>query len=99
MDRDESLHKFELYLQRRFPERRTSKDYLCDLRQFVAHCQKPWREVNMHDIDAFVDQQRTQVLKAATVNRRVAALKPFFDFLAEETDDLSWPHRGRLKRH
>jgi site-specific recombinase XerD len=99
MDREESLHQFELYLQRRFPERRTAKDYLCDLRQFVAQCQKPWREVNMHDIDAFVDQQRTQGLKPATVNRRVAALKTFFDFLAEETDDLSWPNPVRFKRH
>jgi site-specific recombinase XerD len=99
MERDESLRKFELYLQRRFPERRTTKDYLCDLRQFVAHCQKPWRDVSMHDIDAFVDQQRTQGLKPATANRRVAALKTFFDFLAEETDDLSWPNPVRFKRH
>jgi site-specific recombinase XerD len=99
MDRDESLHQFEQYLQRRFPERRTSKDYLSDLRQFVAHCQKPWRDVSMHDIDTFVDQQRTKGLKPATVNRRVAALKTFFDFLAEETGDLSWPNPVRFKRH
>jgi site-specific recombinase XerD len=99
MDRDESLQKFEQYLQRRFPERRTSKDYLSDLRQFAAFCQKPWREVHMHDIDAFVDQQRAQGLKPATINRRVAALKTFFDFLAEETDDLSWPNPVRFKRH
>lgn len=99
MERDESLHQFEQYLQRRFPGRRTSKDYLSDLRQFVAHCQKPWREVSMHDIDAFVDQQRTKGLKATTVNRRVAALKTFFDFLAEESGDLSWPNPVRFKRH
>jgi site-specific recombinase XerD len=99
MDRDESLQKFEQYLQRRFPERRTSKDYLSDLRQFVADCQKPWRDVSMHDIDAFVDHQRAQGLKPATVNRRVAALKTFFDFLAEESDDLSWPNPVRFKRH
>ena len=99
MDRDESLQKFEQYLQRRFPERRTSKDYLSDLRQFVAFCQKPWREVSLHDIDAFVDQQRARGLQPATINRRVAALKTFFDFLAEETGDLSWPNPVRFKRH
>ena len=99
MDRDESLHQFEQYLQRRFPERRTAKDYLSDLRQFAAHCQKPWREVTMHDIDAFVDQQRTKGLKATTINRRVAALKTFFDFLAEESGDLSWPNPVRFQRH
>jgi site-specific recombinase XerD len=99
MDRAESLEKFERYLQRRFPERRTAKDYLSDLRQFMANCQKSWREVRMNDIDVFVDQQRATGLKPATVNRRVAALKTFFDFLAEETGDLSWPNPVRYKRH
>jgi len=99
MDRSESLVKFEQYLQRRFPERRTSVDYLSDVRQFMAGCKKAWRDVTMHDIDAFVDQQRAKGLKQATVTRRVAALKTFFDFLAEETGDLSWPNPVRFKRH
>ncbi len=99
MEIGESYQKFEQYLQRRFPDRRTAKDYLSDLRQFRIVCQKEWREVSMHDIDAFVNQQRTQGLKQTTINRRVAALKTFFDFLAEETDDLSWPNPVRFKRH
>jgi site-specific recombinase XerD len=99
MDRNESLAKFEAYLQRRFPERRTPIDYVSDVRQFMAVCPKPWREVTMHDIDAFVDQQRTSGLQPTTVNRRVAALKTFFDFLAEESDDLSWPNPVHFKRH
>lgn len=99
MDREDSLLKFEQYLRRRFPERRTPVDYLSDVRQFMAVCPKPWREVTMHDIDAFVDQQRASGLATATVNRRVAALKTFFDFLAEESDDLSWPNPVRYKRH
>ena len=53
----------------------------------------------MHDIDAFVDQQRQKGLSAATIKRRVAALKVFFDFLAEEKGDLSWPNPVRFKRH
>ena len=36
MDRNESLTKFESYLQRRFPERRTSIDYVSDVRQFMV---------------------------------------------------------------
>ena len=99
MERDESLCKFKEYLQRRFPERRTSKDYVSDLRQFMASCSKAWREVNMHDIDEFVDQQRQSGLKGATVKRRAAAMKTFFDFLAEESGDLSWPNPVRMKRH
>ena len=99
--------EFEKYLQRRFPGRRTAVDYLSDLRQFRSICPKAWREISMCDIDAFVDQQRAGKLKPATVRRRVAALKTFFDFLAEESNDpsagsgqvLSWPNPVRFKRH
>lgn len=91
--------EFEKYLQRRFPNRRTSVDYLSDLRQFRRVCQKPWREIDMHDIDHFVDQQRAGNLKPATIRRRAASLKTFFDFMAEESDDLSWPNPVRYKRH
>jgi len=99
MDEDKVLLEFEKYLQRRFPERRTSIDYLSDVRQFRKVCQKAWREINMQDIDQFVDRQRASGLKSATVRRRVAALKTFFDFLAEESGDLSWPNPVRFKRH
>jgi site-specific recombinase XerD len=99
MERDESLRKFKEHLQRRFPDRRTAKDYVSDLRQFMTSCSKAWREVNMHDIDNFVDQQRQNGLKAATVKRRAAALKTFFDFLAEESGDLNWANPVRMKRH
>jgi len=99
MDEKIALHEFEKYLQRRFPGRRTPVDYLSDLRQFRSVCQKIWREVDMHDIDAFVDQQRAGGLKPATIRRRVAALKTFFDFMAEESGDLNWPNPVRFKRH
>lgn len=99
MDEETALREFEKYLQRRFPGRRTPVDYLSDLRQFRSVCQKSWREVDMHDIDVFVDQQRAGGLKPATIRRRVAALKTFFDFMAEESGDLSWPNPVRFKRH
>lgn len=99
MEEETALHEFEKYLQRRFPGRRTAVDYLSDLRQYRNVCQKSWREVEMHDIDVFVDQQRTGGLKPATIRRRVAALKTFFDFMAEESGDLSWPNPVRFKRH
>ena len=54
MDQLESIQRFDRYLRRRFPNRRTPVDYVCDVRQFVAVCPKPWREVTMHDIDASV---------------------------------------------
>jgi len=99
MDTENIFVEFEKYLRRRFPKRRTPVDYLSDLRQFRSVCQKPWREISMHDIDAFVEQQRASGLKSATVRRRVASLKTFFDFMAEESGDLSWPNPVRFKRH
>lgn len=99
MDDEQTLHKFDKYIRRRFPERRTVVDYVSDVRQFRKVNQKDWREIDMHDIDQFVDQQRARDLKSATVRRRVAALKTFFDFLAEESGDLSWPNPVRFKRH
>ena len=97
--RTEQIQMFKQYLERRSPGRRTSIDYVSDVCQFAAACSKAWTEVTMHDIDAFVDQQRQKGLSAATIKRRVAALKVFFDFLAEEKGDLSWPNPVRFKRH
>jgi site-specific recombinase XerD len=97
--RIKDIEQFTQYLQRQYPQRRTAIDYTSDVRQFSLACSKPWREVSMQDIDAFVDQQRQAGLSAATIKRRVAALKTFFDFLAEEANDLTWPNPVRFKRH
>lgn len=99
LERPLSIQAFEQYLRRRAPGRRTAIDYVSDVRQFAAFCGTAWREVTMHDIDGFVDQQRQAGRSAATIKRRVAALKVFFDFLAEESGDLAWPNPVRPKRH
>jgi len=99
MDELDSLQQFDRYLRRRFPDRRTAVDYMSDIRQFMAVCPKPWREVTLQDIDAFVDQQRETGLSQATIKRRVAALKTYFDFLAEDSGELHRPNPVRFKRH
>ena len=99
MAEPDRLEQFAQYLERRAPGRRTTVLYVSDVRQFAAVIRKPWREITMQDIDSFVDQQRQAGLSAATVKRRVAALKVFFDFLAEETGELSWANPVRFKRH
>lgn len=98
-ERMKDIEKFDQYLQRRAPGRRTAVDYVSDIRLFAATCPKAWRAVTLGDIDAFVDQQRQSGKSAATIRRRVAALKVFFDFLAEESQELSWPNPVRFKRH
>ena len=99
MERTDSIVQFEAFLKRRFPGSRTAKDYVSDVRQLERACPKEWRDVTMHDIDTFVDQQRQAGRSAATVKRRVAALKTFFDFLAEESGELKWDNPVRFKRH
>lgn len=98
MNELDNVQRFEQYLRRRFPERRTATDYVCDVRLFIGVCPKPWREVTMHDIDQFVDQQREVKRKPATIKRRVAALKTYFDFLAEDSGELQRPNPVRFKR-
>jgi site-specific recombinase XerD len=98
-EKHDDIEQFKLFLQRRAPGRRTSIDYVSDVRQLAAACTKPWSEITMHDIDTFVDQQRRKGLSSATIKRRVAALKVFFDFLTEESGDLSRPNPVRFKRH
>lgn len=99
MDRLESVEKFGQYLRRRFPDRRTAIDYVSDVRQFASVCDKEWHQVTMQDIDSFVDQQREAGRSQATINRRVAALTTFFDYVAEESGELGRANPVRFKRH
>jgi site-specific recombinase XerD len=99
MDRSEAIEQFRRYLQRRAPGRRTAIDYTSDVRQFAGQCSRPWREVSMQDIDAFVDQQHQTGRSAATVKRRVAALHEFFEFLIDESQDDTWFNPVHFKRH
>jgi site-specific recombinase XerD len=76
------------------------------VRIFARHHAGPFEEVTAHDVDSFVDQQCAQGLAPATVKRRVASLKTFFDFVNEElteTDRLNpvtmRRHAGRQPRH
>ncbi len=59
--REKLIDQFKAYLQRRYPQRRTAKDYISDVHQFATQCGKAWLEVTMYDIDQFVDNQRAKV--------------------------------------
>jgi site-specific recombinase XerC len=50
-------------------------------------------------VDEFVQSQHQQGLKAATINRRLASLSSFFDFLIDAADDDHWHNPVRWKRH
>lgn len=71
MEQEENIARFAQYLIRLSPGRRTAIDYVSDVYHFVAECPKPWRNVTVQDIDAFVDHQREAGLSPAAVQRRV----------------------------
>jgi site-specific recombinase XerD len=93
------LEQFKAYLQRRFPDRSTAKHYLSDMRSFLAEYSGSLLEVKRADIDNYIDEQRRQGMAAATVKRRAAALKTFFDFVAEEVGEVGRENPVWLKRH
>jgi len=99
MDNATALQKFEQHLRRRSPDRSTPIHYVSDLRQFQHLCPKPWIEVTRTDIEAFVDHGLSQGWKPATLQRRVAALKVFFDFCADEIEQGDRPNPVQPSRH
>jgi site-specific recombinase XerD len=99
MDNATVLQKFEQHLRRRSPDRSTPIHYVSDVRQFQHLCPKPWSEVTRADIEAFLDHGLAQGWKPATLQRRVAALKVFFDFCADESEQEDRPNPVQPSRH
>ncbi len=99
MDNATARMKFEQHLRRRSPDRSTPIHYVSDVRQFQHLCPKPWFEVTRSDIEAFVDHGLAQGWKPATLQRRVAALKVFFDFCADESEQDDRPNPVQPSRH
>jgi len=92
--------RFARYLQRRYGDRSTPKHYLHDIEMFIQQVgYKAPERVTVQDIDQFVDEQRERGLKAATINRRVASLHTFFEYLASEEPEKAWPNPVVRRRH
>lgn len=75
--------QFQHYLQRRAYSPHTVESYLLDLHLFFKIVGKQPPEVDRKDVEAFIDQQRDQQLHSTTINRRLHALKHFFEFLID----------------
>jgi integrase/recombinase XerC len=63
----------------------TVENYRLDLRLFFAESAREPRAVSWRDVDSFIEEQHRQGLAATTINRRLNALKRFYDYLAEES--------------
>jgi site-specific recombinase XerD len=96
---EQATDQFERYIKSRYPNSTTAKHYSSDLRQFSQLIGKSPRAVTRGDVDRFVEEQLARGLAATTINRRLAALHEFFEYLADETGDAEWPNPVNWKRH
>jgi site-specific recombinase XerD len=85
--------RYGQYLQRQYGDRSTPKHYCNDLELFIKVIgQKAPQAVTKQDIEHFITSQRERGLKAATINRRLASLHGFFEYLAGEEPEAAWPN-------
>lgn len=92
--------QFAQYLNRRFGDRSTPKHYSNDLEIFSRFIgDKEPAAVAAQDVDDYVDKQLAAGLKPATINRRLASLRSFFDHLASLEPNKAYPNPVIWRRH
>jgi hypothetical protein len=77
--RQTALDRFRSYLERRQYSTHTITSYALDLRLFFTEVTVPLAQVSFREIDHFVEHQHQYDRSWATINRRLNALKHFFD--------------------
>jgi site-specific recombinase XerD len=84
MDVRSVVQRFRAYLQRRHYSVHTLDSYTLDLHLFGRDLEMPLEQISFREVDRFIDTQHRQGLAPATINRRLQALKHFFDFLIDQ---------------
>jgi len=96
---EQAIAQFERYIKSRYPDSTTARHYVHDLGQFDQLINKPPRAITREDVDRFVEDQLERGLAATTINRRLATVHEFFEYLAEENPEEEWPNPVNWKRH
>lgn len=82
------IERFCKHLQARNYSPHTIDNYAIDLRLFFAGINKPLRQITWRQVDEFAQRQHEEGLAATTINRRLNAIKRFFDYLVIEQEKL-----------
>ena len=85
----DSVAAFAADLSRRFPWTSTVVHYISDVRLFLAWWQRPIADVQRADIDQFIVWQQTLGRARATINRRLVALRMWFEFQADAASAMA----------
>jgi site-specific recombinase XerD len=82
--RKTAIDRFRAYLERRQFSAHTVASYTLDLHLFFAEVAVPLAQVSFREVDQFVEHQHQHGRAWATINRRLNALKHFFDFCLDQ---------------
>ena len=98
----EEIDGFEQYWRRRKPGRSTAIHYRSDVNIFFRWAQQSPAAITVHHIDQFIDWQRGLGRASATIQRRLIAIRMFYDYLAyiqeEDVPNPVIPRRHYLAR-
>lgn len=81
------IERFQRWLRRKAPHASTPIHYTNHLKLFFAWLGKLPIEVRVADIDAFIEHSQKEGNDMTTINRRLAALRSLYHFLAVESDN------------
>ena len=82
--RQTALDRFRASLERRQFSGHSLASYTGDVRLFFAEVAVPLAQVSFREVDQFVEHQHHRGRSWATINRRLNALKHFFDFCLDQ---------------
>lgn len=95
----QAISRFIQDIEIRNEKSSTASHYKNDLEQFGRMIDKAPRAVTRLEISQFVTEQLKAGLSAATVNRRLASLSSFFEYLADEAEDEAWTNPVVWRSH
>jgi site-specific recombinase XerD len=78
--------QFQKWLRRKYPTTTTPIHYPSDVALFFKWVKKNPTGVTVLDIDLFIEHSQQKAHSIATINRRLASLHSFYEFLATQTD-------------